>query len=311
MARPSLKFQKPKRVHRETDKQQFSVFDSDIEKIVGLAEELRRLKEKYQKAIDDFLISAEQTKQGLTAQTKRELLELTKKYQEDIDELADNFSISAKNTKEEVMADFSKVLELFGSQSSSLLLKVKEELSKSLEKVSQTVQHAEKSLTKVENAAAKIKLVKKGDKGDKPIAGIDFPFPKPGEPGKNAVVDVIDLAKKMIKLLPEEGLEIRHIKNLRAELRNLASKTMLGGAKGGGGSWHQKTLSGDIDGSNKVYTFTGVEPAEFGERVFLNYIEQNPVNGDYTINYKTNTVTYDAAPDASLSGKPHIIRYHA
>lgn len=109
----------------------------------------------------------------------------------------------------------------------------------------------------------------------------------------------------LVKTFPDGIFEIKHIKNLEERLRNLGSK--IGGGVGGGqGSWKQKQLSGTIDGANKVFTFAGDPPAEYSERVFLNYIEQNPFL-DYSIS--GTTVTYTTAPDISLVGLPHIIRF--
>lgn len=69
--------------------------------------------------------------------------------------------------------------------------------------------------------------------------------------------------------------------------------------------WQQKNLIGTIDGVNRTFTFEGEIPVEFSERVFLNYVEQNPLT-DYVLTAKT--VTYTVAPHESLSGLPHIIR---
>lgn len=112
---------------------------------------------------------------------------------------------------------------------------------------------------------------------------------------------------EFLKELPEKIFEIKHINTLEERLRSLGTNS--GGFVGGGqGSWKQKHLIGNIDGVNRVFTFTGEEPAIYSERVFLNYLEQNPFT-DYAISYQTMTVTYTTAPDATLSGLPHIIRY--
>lgn len=135
----------------------------------------------------------------------------------------------------------------------------------------------------------------KGDKGDK------------GEDGKFA-----ELTVDFLKDLPKGIWKIEHISGLEQQLRSIAAKAAgvgSGSMRGGQGSWKQANLSGTIDGLNTVFTFAGEPASQYSERVFLNYIEQNPIVPDYTINYKTNTVTYTVAPDASLSGLPHIIRY--
>jgi len=118
----------------------------------------------------------------------------------------------------------------------------------------------------------------------------------------DVIVDKINDSKKLI--------DKSKIKGLEQELRSIASKASgVGtGVRGGQGSWSQINLIGTIDGNNTVFTFSGLPSAQYSERIYLNYIAQNPMT-DYTINYKTNTVTYTVAPDISLSGLPHIIRY--
>lgn len=129
---------------------------------------------------------------------------------------------------------------------------------------------------------------------------------------KNIIKEVAILNKELflqlIKDLPDEVLEIKHIKILEQRLRQVESKSTLGSTGGGQGSWKQTALIGAIDGINRTYTFVGIEPAEFSERVFLNYIEQNPFT-DYVITYASNQIVYTTAPDSSLSTSPHIIRY--
>lgn len=135
----------------------------------------------------------------------------------------------------------------------------------------------------------------KGDKGDK------------GENGKDA-----EITAEAFKDLPKGIFKIEHVANLEQQLRSISAKAAGVGSspmRGGQGSFKQASLSGTIDGLNTVFTFAGEPASQYSERVFLNYVEQNPIVPDYTINYKTNTVTYTVAPDASLSGLPHIIRY--
>lgn len=155
-----------------------------------------------------------------------------------------------------------------------------------------------------------------------PIAGVDYDIPK---------IDEESIVKKLLpkikippaKAIPLTGAEVIRLINALALTADLQidfshiknaprqSSTKKGGStilRGGQGSWKQKQLSGTIDGVNRAFTFSGDEPAEFSERVFLNYLEQNPFT-DYAINYSTRTVTYTVAPDISLLGLPHIIRY--
>lgn len=144
----------------------------------------------------------------------------------------------------------------------------------------------------------------KGDKGDKGPKGDSTK----GKDGKDAVL-TLDMLKDLMSKLPKgDKMRIEDIVDLERRLKNISNKAGSAIAHGGGGqgSWKQSALVGDIDGVNTVYTFAGNPPAEFSERVFLNYTEQNPFT-DYTIN--GNTVTYTVAPHSSLSTFPHIIRH--
>ena len=263
------KLQKPK--IKITEKPAY-IFDiaGEINKVAEIANELEKLKREYRLKIADL--------EQLKNKTETEI-------EKDLKELNANF-----------VKDAFKII-----QNSSLFV----------------IQKFEEKLQEAKNELNRARIIQKGDTGDNGKDGISpdinsivknvinlIPLPKDG---KDAVIDEIKIIEAIIKKLLEKGLEIKNIKNLEETLRHLSSKTMLGGKMGGGGgSWKQKQLSGTINGSNTVFTFAGDPPAEFSERVFLNYIEQNPFT-DYTIS--GTTVTYTTAPDASLSGFPHIIRF--
>lgn len=279
MYRPKIQRPKIKPVEKQLNSY---VFDSasEMNKVAEIVSDLERLKNKFKNSIDYFTKLAE---------------EIRKETNNKLDKISDNFIknalFSIKNDTQEIIQNYqNKILE-------------------------------------IDIEIERIKTIQKGDKGDNGKNGIDgvspdinliiknvlklVPFPKDGKDGKDAFVDEKSLIETIIKKLLEKGLEIKNIKNLEETLRHLSSKTMLGGAiKGGGGSWHQKSLSGTINGINTVFTFSGVKPSEFSEQVYLNYISQNPFT-DYAINYETQTITYTVAPDNSLDGLPHIIRYHA
>lgn len=243
------------------------------------------------------------------------VLELEKikiKFERKITELEDVIN----QTKTEVANKFGSVKSEFLSQANGFLIELRNDifslLSKEAQKIESYKENAEKTF-------AHIQTITKGDKGDpgtpgkngiSPVADLIvknvlklIPLPKNG---KDAIVNEKELIEIIIKKLLEKKLEIKDIKNLEETLRHLSYKTMLSGNGGGQGSWKRKILSGTVDGSNKIFTFAGDPPAEFSERVFLNYTEQNPFT-DYTIT--GTTITYTTAPDASLSGLPHIIRY--
>lgn len=105
---------------------------------------------------------------------------------------------------------------------------------------------------------------------------------------------------------PEYQIGREHIKGLDEEFKRLSSvNTSSPRGIPRIPKWQQKNLSGLINGVNTVFTFEGGTPIEYSDRIFLNYVEQNPLT-DYTISGRT--ITYTVAPDASLSGLPHIIR---
>lgn len=117
-----------------------------------------------------------------------------------------------------------------------------------------------------------------------------------------------EIRDSLESLKGDTRLDKSAIKGLEEELKKIET----GGSGRNVGSffakrifWQQKNLTGTIDGVNTVFTFEGKEPAQYSDRIFLNYIEQNPLT-DYTIAGKT--ITYTVAPDISLSGSSHIIR---
>lgn len=133
-----------------------------------------------------------------------------------------------------------------------------------------------------------------------------------GELGKK-LSDIKQLGAEEIRdslesLEGDNRLDKKAIKGLEDELKRIET----GGSGRSVGSffakrifWQQKNLTGTIDGVNTVFTFEGKEPAQYSEKIFLNYTEQNPLT-DYTI--AGRTITYTVAPDGSLSGSSHIIR---
>jgi hypothetical protein len=112
---------------------------------------------------------------------------------------------------------------------------------------------------------------------------------------------------KLESLKGDERLDKTAIRGLEEEIKRLenTSRTVIGGGVRKT-QWAQQNLTGTIDGVNRAFTFEGKVPMQYSERVFLNYVEMNPLT-DYVI--AGRTITYTTAPDASLTGLPHIIRY--
>jgi len=116
------------------------------------------------------------------------------------------------------------------------------------------------------------------------------------------------IREKLESLKGNDRIDKSSIRGLEEELKKLEASNGRSGILGVARRvfFQQKNISGTINSSNVTFTFEGKNPQQFSERVFLNYIEQNPLT-DYTI--AGNTITYTTAPDTSLSGLPHIIRY--
>ena len=140
-----------------------------------------------------------------------------------------------------------------------------------------------------------------------------IPKPKDGLNGLNgASVSLQDVMKELLRLLESGALKLKvgQIEGLQNKLDQVRGDSIRFGARGGEGSWKVKNLSGAIDGSNTEFTVAGDKPATNSHHVVLNYQEINPLT-DYTVTYANGliTITYTTAPDISLAGKSHYIRY--
>lgn len=73
---------------------------------------------------------------------------------------------------------------------------------------------------------------------------------------------------------------------------------------GGGGTGTYYTVTGTIDGSNVTFTIPVAVTSDF---ILFLARQQQALTIDYTYSagVSTTTITYAAAPDASLSGQPH------
>lgn len=81
---------------------------------------------------------------------------------------------------------------------------------------------------------------------------------------------------------------------------------VTGGGGGGGGTGTWYAVTGTIDGSNVTFTIAVAVTSDF----LLCLARQPQMQGvslDYTYSAgaSTTTITYNAAPDASLNGQPH------
>jgi len=76
-------------------------------------------------------------------------------------------------------------------------------------------------------------------------------------------------------------------------------------SSGGGGTQTQYTVSGVINGSNTVFT---IPVAVTSDPLLL--LDRQPqiigVDFTYSAGASSTTLTYSIAPDASLSGQPHV-----
>ena len=294
--RPQLKNQPPKRIVKKThDLRDVSLGDTFA--IADIAMAFSRLKAGFLEKINEFIQRGDDLVDDVKDRTDVELDNVKSKFASETETLSNETQATRERVETEVDEEIKKIGNILTEKTDNLITtflkdfkeKVTEEFTQKKFEIQQAINHA--------------LAIKKGEKGDTPVVGVDF---KQTEDGKDAVL-TLKKFKELLKQLPEGFFQIKDIKGLQIQVENLAHKAGAAIALGGGqGSWKQVILTGAIDGSNTVFTYLGEPAAEFSERVFLNYSEQNPLT-DYTI--VGNTVTYTTAPDASLSGFPHIIRY--
>ena len=148
------------------------------------------------------------------------------------------------------------------------------------------------------------------------LSYIKVPEAKDGIPGKHGKSVLLeDVLSSFLEKINDKSFKLKteNIQGLEDELRSIrqyVANYTRGKLGGGEGEWKVKNLSGAIDGSRTAFTVSGERPATNSHHVYLNYQEQNPLD-DYVLTWSggTTTVTYDVAPDASLAGRPHYIRY--
>ena len=290
--RPQLRKQPPKRaVKKVEDFRETSLGESFV--MADIASAFRKLKTGLLQKLDDFTLRGDSIIEDVRTKADEQLRNARNRFDRETAIMNGQTHVTRQKIEKEVGLEIEKTSSVIPEMTKSFVKnffkEITEEFTQNKSEVQQAIDHA---LT-----------IKEGAKGDAGLPGID------GDHGKDATLTIKEF-KALFKALPEGFLQIENIKDLERQLRDLSSKAgaaiKFGGAGGGQGSWKQKVLLGDINGANTVFTYAGEGAAEFSERVFLNYIEQNPFT-DYTIS--GNTVTYTVAPDASLSSFPHIIRY--
>lgn len=103
----------------------------------------------------------------------------------------------------------------------------------------------------VEEIARKVTKPKDGKDGRTPIAGIDFKIPKDGEPGKNGSPDTGEQIINKVNELPikpEFQIDAKHVKNFPEKVIERITKRI-----GGGVSVDYKDLSSQLNGSIKTF----------------------------------------------------------
>ena len=293
--RPQLKDQPPKRIVKKTqDIRDVSLGDTFA--IADIAMAFSRLKAGFLEKLNEFIQRGDDLVDDVKDRTDVELDNVKSKFASETETLSNETQATRERVETEVDEEIKKIGNILTEKTDNLITiflkdfkeRVTEEFTQKKNEIQQAINHA--------------LAIKKGEQGETPVVGVDFKQP---EDGKDAVL-TLKKFKELLKQLPEGFFHIKDIKDLQRQLENLAHKAGAAIALGGGqGSWKQVVLTGAIDGSNTVFTYLGDPFAEFSETVYLNYTPQNPLT-DYTI--VGNTVTYTVAPDASLSGFPHIIR---
>jgi len=292
--RPLLKNQPPRRiVRKEVKPQEVNLGDTFVIADISIA--FRRLKASLLEKLTDFDKEADDLIVDVKNKTDEQITDSREKFDEATDTLDSETQATTARVEKEVDVEVGRIGTLLGERLKTFtdgilktfLQKVTEEFNQKKFEIQRAIDHA---LT-----------VKKGDPGE---PGLSIK----GDKGEDAVLTA-KMFKKLIKELPDGFLKIEHIAELLRRLENAEAKASGALASGGGqGSWKQVVLTGTIDGANTTFTYAGEPASEFSERVFLNYIEQNPLT-DYTHTPSTNTIEYTVVPDDSLSDFPHIIRY--
>ena len=165
----------------------------------------------------------------------------------------------------------------------------------------------------------------KGDQGEQGTAGRDGKDGKHGNDGKNGLSPSIDAIIKELKKLPVSFKDIKDAPDL-TDLPQLIKFLKAGGFRGGGdtvsaganititranglttistpggaGTLYSDTVSGTIDGVNKVFTVPNTIATALA--LYLsNSIYQPGVDFNVT---GAKQITFTTAPDISLSGQP-------
>lgn len=87
----------------------------------------------------------------------------------------------------------------------------------------------------------------------------------------------------------------------RGQIDQITGRILVDSAGGSGGALSQVNVTGSIDSTNVTFTIPSVPNGD----IILFLARQQQVLGiDYTIS--STTITYLSAPDASLSGQPHV-----
>ncbi len=152
---------------------------------------------------------------------------------------------------------------------------------------------------------------KMGQKGDKPIAGVDYPIPKDGKDGESIVGPQGERGKdgspdtaqetrdKLESLLDGEKLSIQAIQDLPKVLDDLMVKLSANGTNRGTSPIARfiddETPSGTINGSNTVFTISK-SPKSGSLKVYRGGARQR-VTEDYTLSDSDKTITFTVAPE--------------
>lgn len=88
----------------------------------------------------------------------------------------------------------------------------------------------------------------------------------------------------------------------------ITHRLLVQNSSGGVGTYY--AVSGTIDGTNKTFTISVAVGSDFvlslARQLQIQDIGATQWDYSYTTGSGTTTVTYHTAPDASLSGQPHV-----
>ena len=238
-----------------------------------------------------------------------EIETLRKKYERAIAELGGIVASTRTEAQSEIRAEIAKIDRQFVADVKNALMASSSAILKAWERdMAKCLSDMKATTAKAEEVYSHIKSISKGEKGDKPIVGIDFPFPQDArEPDEGVIAELLlqaldtslpikQTARGLENLPEKDKMSKAAIAGLEAELRQLSSKIAQGeGLLRGGGTTGLSpsgllSVSGTIDDSNVTFTCS-TEPT----LLVVNGNIIQPTGGSITFVYSAGVITLSSA----------------